>query len=164
MAFVQIIDMHTSRFDEINALEDEWRSATEGKRTLRRSIVARDRNDPEHYVVLAFFDSYESAMTNSNLPETSESAGSRPRSSAVRWSSPTSKSSRTAPDDDTGCDRSRRRVTGWTCSPERPSNGTGHRALGGRRGADDHDRTGGMLHDLLAHRTQEQPLEAAAAA
>jgi len=72
MAFVQIIDMHTSEFEKINQLEDEWRSATEGKRTLRRSIVARDRNDAEHYVVLAFFDSYESAMTNSNLPETSD--------------------------------------------------------------------------------------------
>jgi len=70
MAFVQIIDMHTSKFDEISALEDEWRSATEGKRTLRRSVVARDRNDANHVVVLAFFDSYESAMTNSDLPET----------------------------------------------------------------------------------------------
>jgi len=72
MAFVQIIDMHTSDFEAINKLEDEWRAATEGKRTLRRSIVARDRNDAKHYVVLAFFDSYESAMTNSNLPETSD--------------------------------------------------------------------------------------------
>ena len=42
------------------------------KRTLRRSIVGRDRNDPDHYLVLAFFDSYESAMENSNLPETTE--------------------------------------------------------------------------------------------
>jgi hypothetical protein len=71
MAFVQIIDMHTSKVDEIVALEQEWRTATEGKRTLRRSIVAHDRNDAEHYVVLAFFDSYESAMENSSLPETS---------------------------------------------------------------------------------------------
>lgn len=72
MTFVQVIDMHTSEFDEINALEQEWRAATEGKRTLRRAIVTRDRNDAEHYVVLAFFDSYESAMENSNLPETAD--------------------------------------------------------------------------------------------
>ena len=72
MAFIQIIDMHTTKFDEIKALEQEWRTATEGKRTLRRSVLARDRNDPDRYVILAFFDSYESAMVNSNLPETGE--------------------------------------------------------------------------------------------
>jgi quinol monooxygenase YgiN len=72
MTFVQIIDMKTKHADEILKLEAEWRSATEGRRTLRRSIVAHDRNDPDHYLVLAFFDDYESAMVNSNLPETAE--------------------------------------------------------------------------------------------
>ncbi|MDQ1465802.1 MAG: hypothetical protein QOH10_217, partial [Actinomycetota bacterium] len=56
--------------DDILALEREWERATEGKRTLQRSIVGRDRNDPNRYVILAFFDSYESAMENSKLPET----------------------------------------------------------------------------------------------
>jgi hypothetical protein len=70
MSFIQIIDMHTKSFDELNALGDEWRAATEGKRTLQRSIIARDRNDPDRYLLLAFFDSYESAMENSQLPET----------------------------------------------------------------------------------------------
>lgn len=72
MEFIQIIECRTSRFDEINALEDEWRKATEGRRTLRRSIITRDRNDPERYLIVAFFDDYESAMANSNLPETAE--------------------------------------------------------------------------------------------
>ena len=72
MAFVQIMEIRTSQFDEIQKLEDKWRAATEGKRTLRRSIVARDRNDVTRYLIFAFFDSYESAMENSNLPETSE--------------------------------------------------------------------------------------------
>jgi hypothetical protein len=72
VSFVQIIDMRTKNVDEIQNLEREWEKATEGKRTLRRSIIGRDRNDPDHYLVLAFFDSYESAMTNSNLPETTE--------------------------------------------------------------------------------------------
>ena len=40
-------------------LEDKWRAATEGKRTLRRSIVARDRNDVTRYLIFAFFDSFE---------------------------------------------------------------------------------------------------------
>jgi hypothetical protein len=72
MSFVQIIDLHTKNVDEIQNLEREWEQATEGKRTLRRSVIGRDRNDPDHYLILAFFDSYESAMTNSNLPETTE--------------------------------------------------------------------------------------------
>jgi hypothetical protein len=72
MQFIQIIEMRTSRVDEVQALEDEWQKATEGRRTLRRAIVGRDRNDPERHLVLAFFDDYESAMVNSNLPETAE--------------------------------------------------------------------------------------------
>jgi hypothetical protein len=72
MEFIQIIECRTSKLDELTALEDEWRKATEGKRTLRRSIITRDRNDPERHLILAFFDSYDSAMENSNLPETAE--------------------------------------------------------------------------------------------
>ena len=65
MAFVQIIECRTKQFDKIQGLEDEWRAATEGKRTLRRSIVLRDRVDQERHLILAFFDSYEAAMENS---------------------------------------------------------------------------------------------------
>jgi hypothetical protein len=72
MEFIQIIEMRTSRVDEIQALEDEWKAATEGRRTLKRAIVARDRNDPQRHLVIAFFDDYDSAMVNSNLPETGE--------------------------------------------------------------------------------------------
>jgi hypothetical protein len=72
MGFIQIIEMRTKKIDELTRLEEEWEKATDGKRTLRRSIVARDRNDPDRYLVLAFFDSYESAMVNSNLPETND--------------------------------------------------------------------------------------------
>jgi hypothetical protein len=75
MGFVQIMDFHATDIDELQTANEEWRTATEGKRTLRREVVARDRNDPSHYVVLAFFDSYESAMENSALPETQASAG-----------------------------------------------------------------------------------------
>ena len=74
MSFIQIIECHTSRFADLQELDGEWESATEGRNTLRRSIITQDRNDPEHYFVLAFFDSYESAMENSNLPETGEFA------------------------------------------------------------------------------------------
>jgi len=71
VSFVQIIEARSQHMDELKALDEQWEKATEGRRTLRRSIIARDRKDPDHFMVLAFFDSYESAMENSNLPETS---------------------------------------------------------------------------------------------
>jgi hypothetical protein len=74
MAFIQTIEMKTSKIDDLRALEKEWRAATEGKRTLRRSIICQDRNDATRYLILAFFDSYESAMQNSQVPATSEFA------------------------------------------------------------------------------------------
>jgi hypothetical protein len=70
MAFVQIIEMRTKNYEQLQALGDEFFAATEGKRTVRRSLVTRDRSDADRYLILAFFDSYESAMENSNLPET----------------------------------------------------------------------------------------------
>ena len=70
MTFVQLIEMRTKNIDQIQELEDEWERATEGKRTLRKAIVGRDRNDPDRHIVIAFFDDYDSAMVNSNLPET----------------------------------------------------------------------------------------------
>jgi hypothetical protein len=72
--FVQVIEMRTHQFDEIDRLEKDWLVATEGRRTLRRHIVARDRNDPTRYLIFAFFDSYESALENSDLPETGKFA------------------------------------------------------------------------------------------
>ena len=72
MKFVQLIEMRTKHVDEIQELEDEWQKATEGRRTLRKAIIGRDRNDPDRHIVIAFFDDYESAMVNSNLPETQE--------------------------------------------------------------------------------------------
>jgi hypothetical protein len=74
MSFIQIIEIRTKNFDELHALGDQYFQASEGKRTLRRGIVTRDRNDPDRYLILSFFDSYESAMENSSLPETSEFA------------------------------------------------------------------------------------------
>jgi hypothetical protein len=74
MAFIQTIELRTKEYDAMKALGDAFFDATEGKRTVRRSIVTRDRNDPDRYVLIVFFDSYDSAMENSNLPETAEFA------------------------------------------------------------------------------------------
>jgi hypothetical protein len=70
MAFVQIIEFRTSDVDAVRKIDEEWRRGTEGKRTARRELLARDRSDPERYFAMVFFDSYESAMENSELPET----------------------------------------------------------------------------------------------
>jgi hypothetical protein len=70
MGFVQIIEFSTSDIDGVRTADEEWRRATEGKRTVRRQIVAADRNQPGRYFAIVFFDSYESAMENSRLPET----------------------------------------------------------------------------------------------
>jgi hypothetical protein len=70
MAFVQIIEFSTTRFEEGEQYVNAWRASTEGKRTAQRNVVCRDRSDPTKYFNIVFFDSYESAMENSNLPET----------------------------------------------------------------------------------------------
>jgi hypothetical protein len=70
MAFVQIIDVTAPDISALQQINSEWETATEGKRTARRQIVTRDRKNPDRYLVLMFFDSYESAMQNSSLPET----------------------------------------------------------------------------------------------
>jgi hypothetical protein len=74
MKFVQIMEFKTSRIDEIDALEQKWKSATEGRRTLARDMKARDRDRPNTYMLIAEFDSYEEAMKNNDLPETKEIA------------------------------------------------------------------------------------------
>ena len=69
--FVQIIDARiTGSVQEIKALDDEWEQATEGRRTIRRSLLLQDRSDPSHVLIVAFFDDADAAAVNSNLPET----------------------------------------------------------------------------------------------
>ena len=68
--FVQIIEFETDRIDEGRKLVDEYEETTQGKRTSRRGILAKDRDKKNHYVNIVFFDDYESAMKNSELPET----------------------------------------------------------------------------------------------
>jgi quinol monooxygenase YgiN len=69
MAFIRIIEFRTSDIDGVRLVHEDWRSASEGRRTVRREILARDPSDPNRYFAVEFFDSYESAMENSELPE-----------------------------------------------------------------------------------------------
>ena len=74
MAFVQLIEFRAADVEEVRRIDDEWRQATEGQRTARRELLARDHSDPDRYFAIVFFDSYESAMENSSLPETQAAA------------------------------------------------------------------------------------------
>lgn len=74
MTFVQIIDFRTSRFDEMRKLEEEWEAAAGPDSAARRVITGADRDDSGRYLQVVFFDSYESAMENSNLPVTQDFA------------------------------------------------------------------------------------------
>jgi hypothetical protein len=74
MSFVQVVEFRTSDLDAARQADEGWRRASEGKRTVRRKILAADRNQPGRYFAIVFFDSYESAMENSKLPETQAAA------------------------------------------------------------------------------------------
>jgi hypothetical protein len=74
MGFMQIIEFRTSAIDEVRQIEDEWRRATAGKRTVRHKLLARDHADPDRYFAVMFFDSHESFVENSDLPETQAAA------------------------------------------------------------------------------------------
>jgi hypothetical protein len=74
MAFVQVIEFRFPDIAAVREIDEQWWQTPEGKRTVRRELVARDRNDPGRYFALVFFDSYESAMENSRLPETMAAA------------------------------------------------------------------------------------------
>ncbi|MGA2471967.1 MAG: hypothetical protein ABSG39_00555 [Acidimicrobiales bacterium] len=72
MGFVQIIEIETTRPDEIEALVGGWRAKTAGTRTAQRGTFTKDRDRPNTYVQIVEFPSYEAAMANSELPETAE--------------------------------------------------------------------------------------------
>jgi hypothetical protein len=74
MAFVQIIEFETSRIEEMRAIGDQWEAAAGDDRRARRRIMCQDRDNPRRYCNIVFFDSYEEAMENSNLPITQEFA------------------------------------------------------------------------------------------
>jgi len=74
MPFIQIIEFTTSRPDEVEALVDDWRAQTQGRRTAQRGTFTQDRDRPNVFVQIVEFPSYEEGMSNSDLPETAEFA------------------------------------------------------------------------------------------
>ncbi len=72
MAFVQIIEFRTSKIDEMQALSEEWEANAGEDSRARRRVLGQDRDDPGRFLNIVFFDSYEAAMENSQLPVTRE--------------------------------------------------------------------------------------------
>ena len=72
MKFIQTIEFRTSRFDEMKALMEEWASSTESTHTPTLAYTTCDRDsNGSTYVQIVEFPSYDDAMRNSDLPETS---------------------------------------------------------------------------------------------
>lgn len=70
--FVQIVEIKTSRIDEVDALVEERRAA--GPMPMVRATMTADRDRPGYYLSILEFDSYEEAMENSDRPETTDMA------------------------------------------------------------------------------------------
>ncbi|MGI5483367.1 hypothetical protein [Streptomyces lavendofoliae] len=75
MRFAQIIDFETERIEDMEALMRERRDAMSGRAGgPARRLVLRDRGNPDRYLVVVEFGSYEEAMRNSEDPATTELA------------------------------------------------------------------------------------------
>lgn len=72
--YVQIIEMQTDRFDELEQLHEQWRADTVGERTATQEWVCRDRDRDDTYLVIVEFPSVEAAQVNNDLPATSRIA------------------------------------------------------------------------------------------
>jgi hypothetical protein len=72
MAFVQIIEFKTSKIDEVRKVGEAWEAAAGDDGKARRRVMCQDRDTPGRYFNIVFFDSYDDAMQNSNLPVTQE--------------------------------------------------------------------------------------------
>ena len=72
-AFIQLVEMRTSRLDEMQKFNEEWREKNPDH-LFDWSILAEDRDDPGRYIAMVHFESYDVAMKNSADPRTAEYA------------------------------------------------------------------------------------------
>jgi hypothetical protein len=74
--FVQIIEIQTSRIDDVEAIGQQvQRRLDDGSSSSpKRGLFTEDRDRPGYYLNIVEFDSYEAAMENSSRPEVSEFA------------------------------------------------------------------------------------------
>jgi quinol monooxygenase YgiN len=67
--FIQIIEYKTSRINEIDKMLDEFVNSTQGRRTTSRVSSTADRDQPNTYMDIVEFPSYDDAEKNNKLPE-----------------------------------------------------------------------------------------------
>jgi len=72
--FVQIMELETSRIDEVEALSNRMAEERGDALLASKATITADRDHPGRYIVIVEFDSYEEAMKNSNDPVTSKYA------------------------------------------------------------------------------------------
>jgi hypothetical protein len=71
--FVQVIQIKTSRVDEIRSLVERMRAENDSGAAVRGTVTA-DRDRPGYFFNIVEFESYEAAMQNSARPEVSSYA------------------------------------------------------------------------------------------
>jgi quinol monooxygenase YgiN len=77
MTFIQIVDYETDRAAEIDAVMRSGlaeRMDSGDSPTFIRLEQAQDHDNPNHFMTIVEFPSYEAAMVNSNRPETDSMA------------------------------------------------------------------------------------------
>jgi len=75
--FVQIIEYETDRFDELSKMMDDMNTDAEAAGQtppFGYFAATRDRDNPNRYLTIVEFPSYDEAMANSGKPETGEMA------------------------------------------------------------------------------------------
>ena len=72
MEFVQIVEFSTRKMDEVESTLDEYRAKREaaGAPMPVQVLQCQDRDQPNTYLAVVRFPSYEAAMENSNHPDT----------------------------------------------------------------------------------------------
>jgi quinol monooxygenase YgiN/predicted small metal-binding protein len=73
-AFVQLIEFHTDRIDEVDAITAEWAEAIGSERTARWAVSAADRDQANTYVQIVEFPDEAAARANSGHPVTARFA------------------------------------------------------------------------------------------
>jgi hypothetical protein len=70
--FVQIMEIKTSRFEELKAFFEKMEAERGDTLLATRSTFTADRDRPGYYLAIIEFNSYEEAMKNSNSASTNE--------------------------------------------------------------------------------------------
>lgn len=75
MSFIQLIEIQSpGGAAPLEALHEEWRTATEGQRTVTSELICEDRDRPGTFVLVVEFPSWDEAMKNNELPATARIA------------------------------------------------------------------------------------------